>query len=124
MELIRCHLRPAGGHRDLTDPETGRTIRCRDFQYTYECDPATGKAGLTDIAAWAVLLDGCGRPVRKGPLHLLRDWRAWTLNIHMLEDEEILRGADSLRPCMAVRVPGPSPRTAAAAGAHGIPPAA
>ena len=51
--------------------------------------------------------------MRKGPLHLLRDWRARTLNVPMLEDEGILRGADSLRP-----------RTAAAAGVHGIPPAA
>lgn len=114
MELIRRHLRPAGGGGgDLTDPETGRTIGCRDFQYAYECAPATGEAGLTGITAWAVLLDGCGRPVRKGPLHLLRDWRARTLNVPMLEDGGILRGADSLRP-----------RTAAAAGVHGIPPAA
>ncbi|MCX8668181.1 hypothetical protein, partial [Bifidobacterium sp. B3998] len=97
----------------LTDPETGRTIGCRDFQYAYECAPATGEAGLTGITAWAVLLDGCGRPVRKGPLHLLRDWRARTLNVPMIEDGGILRGADSLRP-----------RTAAAAGVHGIPPAA
>ena len=85
MELIRRHLRPAGGG-GLTDPETGRTIGCRDFQYAYECAPATGEAGLTGITAWAVLLDGCGRPVRKGPLHLLRDWRARTLNVPMLED--------------------------------------
>lgn len=83
MELIRRHLRPAGGGGgwDLTDPETGRTIGCRDFQYAYGCAPATGEAGLTGIAARAVLLDGCGRPVRKGPLHLLRDWRARTLNV-------------------------------------------
>ena len=92
----------------MTDPETGRTIGCRDFQYAYGCAPATGEAGLTGIAARAVLLDGCGRPVRKGPLHLLRDWRARTLNVRRREG--ILRGADSLRP-----------RTAAAAGVHGIP---
>lgn len=48
--------------------------------------------------------------MRKGPLHLLRDWRARTLNVPMLEDEGILRGADSLLP-----------RTTAAAGVHGIP---
>ena len=51
----------------MTDPETGRTTACRDFQYAYECGPATVEAGLTGIAAWAVLLDGCGRRCGKGP---------------------------------------------------------